>query len=148
MPPERAHAVEADVFAPCALGGILNERTIPELRARVVAGAANNQLATSEDGQRLAGREILYAPDYVINAGGVISTALEGPSFERSKLLARVAGISDTLRDIFLRARSEGQPTHVVAERMAKERLAQARARREMGVEMGVGRLVGTTRGA
>ena len=71
----RAHAAEADVFAPCALGAGLNERTIPEIRARLVCGAANNQLATPEDAGRLAARGILYAPDYLVNAGGVISVA-------------------------------------------------------------------------
>jgi leucine dehydrogenase len=126
------HAIEAEVYAPCALGGTLSERTIAELRVQVVAGAANNQLATPEDGRRLAEREVLYAPDYVINAGGVISTALEGPSFDPGKLVAHVDMIPVTLAGIFARAAAEGLPTSVVADRVARERLIQARARRRV----------------
>jgi leucine dehydrogenase len=73
--PRHAHAADVDVFAPCALGAVLNHQTIPEIRARVVAGSANNQLARDEDGALLWKRGILYAPDYVINAGGVMAIA-------------------------------------------------------------------------
>jgi leucine dehydrogenase len=129
-PAENCHAIEAEVFAPCALGGVLGDRTIPQLRVKIVAGAANNQLLTPMDGHRLAERNILYAPDYVVNAGGVISTALEGPSFDHSKLLHHVDRISDTLAEIFTLAEAEAQPTSAVADRLAKARLIQARARR------------------
>jgi leucine dehydrogenase len=125
--PESCHAEEADVFAPCARGALLRKETIEDLRVSVVAGAANNQLATSRDGQRLMDRGILYAPDYVINAGGVISTALEGPSFDGTILLERVHRIADLLREIFHRADAEAIPTSVMADRMAEERLAKLR---------------------
>jgi leucine dehydrogenase len=126
-PPHLCHVVEADVYAPCALGGTLSERTIADLRDSIIAGAANNQLATAEDGRRLADRGILYAPDYVINAGGVISGALEGPSFDRAELLKHVGCIADTLHEIFVRAEAEKLPTSMVADAMAQERLARAR---------------------
>jgi leucine dehydrogenase len=126
--PGRCHAAAADVYAPCALGGGLNEQTIAEIQTSIVAGAANNQLATSQDGARLASRGVLYAPDFVVNAGGVISTALEGPGFDNAILLARVTGIATTLREIFARADLEKLPTSQVASELAKERLAEARA--------------------
>jgi leucine dehydrogenase len=124
---QTCHASDADVYAPCAMGATLNDKSIRELKVKVVAGAANNQLAKPEDGKLLAQREILYAPDYVVNAGGVISTALEGPSFNQGELLSRVAGIGNTLRVIFKRADEQGLPTSVIADTMAQERLALAR---------------------
>ncbi|GGE20188.1 leucine dehydrogenase [Aureimonas endophytica] len=127
--PDRCHAAEADVYAPCAMGGGMNARTIPELRVAIVAGAANNQLSTPTDGERIASRGILYAPDYVINAGGVISTALEGPGFDRAILLARVKRIATTLEEIFGRAAGQKLATSQVAEEMARERLVIARTR-------------------
>lgn len=128
--PTACHLVDADVYAPCALGATLNESNIAELRATVVAGAANNQLATPEDGRRLADKGVLYAPDYVVNAGGVISTALEGLSFNHDVLMLKVATIASTLQTIFARADHQQLPTSVVADRMAQERLAAARAER------------------
>jgi leucine dehydrogenase len=131
VPPDHSPAAEADVYAPCALGGTLSERTIGDLRVSIVAGAANNQLATAEDGRRLADRGVLYAPDYVINAGGLISGALEGPSFDHAELLERVGQIPKTLRDLFTRAEAEKLPTSIVADLTAQERLAQARAQKQ-----------------
>jgi leucine dehydrogenase len=127
--PRHAHAADVDVFAPCALGAVLDHRTVPEIRARVVAGAANNQLATAADGELLWKRGILYAPDYVINAGGVIAIAQDGPEFDPQRLNWDVLRIAETLRHIFERAEAEGAPTSVIADRMAEERLARARAR-------------------
>lgn len=124
---DMTHAADADVFAPCALGAGLNETTIPEIKARAVAGAANNQLATAEDGERLRQRNILYAPDYAINAGGVISIAHEGPQFDFALMRRDVARIGETLARIFKRADDEGRPTSVVADLMAEERLAATR---------------------
>ena len=118
---DEAHRADADVFAPCALGAVLNERSIPELGAPIVAGAANNQMATPEDGQRLTDRGILYAPDYVINAGGVISLAFPAGSDEAA-ILAKVEAIGATLTAIFRRADAEGRSTAEVADRMAEER--------------------------
>jgi len=126
--PEAIHRVPADAFAPCALGGILNRHTIPELMAAVVAGSANNQLGSIADGWALHRRGILYAPDYVANAGGLIYLAvgqIQGES-DRARIVARVRGIGDTLRRIFGRAEHDELPTAVVADRLAEERLRGA----------------------
>ena len=120
---ERIHRVAAEVFAPCALGAVLNHRTIPELAAPIVAGSANNQLAKPEDGAALKARGILYAPDYAINAGGVIDIASEGAGYDLDKVLCRVGHIYDTLSVIFERAQKEDAATDVIADRMAEERL-------------------------
>ncbi len=126
--PATIHEAEADVYAPCALGGVLSAETIPALGAPIVAGAANNQLATPADGARLLARGILYAPDYVINAGGVISIAV-GDEEGEAAALARIDAIGATLREIFARADAQGAGTERVAARMAEERLAAARPR-------------------
>jgi valine dehydrogenase (NAD+) len=124
--PEKIHAVDADVFSPNALGAVINDETIGELQCRVVAGAANNQLADARHGEALADAGILYAPDYVINAGGVIQVADElhpgGYSEERAR--ARTAGIGDRLHAIFALARSDGVTTAVAADRLAEQRMA------------------------
>ncbi len=121
--PDEAHLADVDVFAPCALGAGLNRRTIPEIRARIVAGAANNQLAEDEDGRRLKDRGILYAPDYAINAGGVISVALARPDEGDHEVRRRTFAIADTLSVIFRRSDREGLPPNEVADKMALERL-------------------------
>ncbi len=121
--PEAIYDVAADVFAPCALGGVIDDQTIPRLKARIVAGSANNQLAEPRHGAELARRHILYAPDYVINAGGVIYISHEGPSFDETEALAHVARIRDTLGEIFARAAQQGVPTSEAADRLARERL-------------------------
>ena len=121
---------DVDVLAPCALGAIFDSRSIPTLRARVIAGAANNQLARDEDGDALMRAGILYAPDYVINAGGIISVAHEyrgGATWAQVK--AEIERIPARLTEIFERGRREGRPTSAVADQMARERLA-AGARR------------------
>jgi leucine dehydrogenase len=118
---------EAEVLAPCAVGAVLNEQVIDSLRVKIIAGAANNQLATYQDGKRLLERGILYAPDYVVNAGGVISTAFEGPSFNRAAMLDRVHRIPDLLREIFQRAETAAAATSVVADQMAEDRLSKLR---------------------
>jgi leucine dehydrogenase len=117
---------DADVLAPCALGNVLNAETIPRLRAAIVAGAANNQLASADDGARLAERGILYAPDYVINAGGVISVALEylGDSTEE-QVRGEIWRIPERLRQIFADAESRAQPTSVVADQLARQIVKQ-----------------------
>lgn len=121
---------DVDVFAPCALGAILDSRSIPTLRARVVAGAANNQLARDEDGEVLMRAGILYAPDYVINAGGIISVAHEyrgGAGWAQVK--AEIDRIPARLTEIFERARRESRPTSAIADGMARERLAHGARR-------------------
>jgi leucine dehydrogenase len=122
-------SADVDIFAPCALGGMLSADTIPLLKAKIVAGAANNQLATAEDGERLVERGILYAPDYVINAGGVINVAAEmaAGGYDVATVTPRVARIADTLTAIFQRADSEGRTTDAVAEAMAREIVEAAR---------------------
>jgi leucine dehydrogenase len=116
-----------DVLAPCALGGVLNNITIPKLRARVVAGGANNQLLDDVDGELLRRRGILYAPDYVINAGGIINVAAEYlGTMTEAQVQQKLAGIHDTLMTIFDKAARSQQSTSVVADQMARARLAKA----------------------
>ena len=117
-----------DVLAPCALGAILNYKTIPRLKCAVVAGAANNQLYTDRDGDTLTSRSILYAPDYVINGGGLIAVFLENVSdgYDDGRAESMTAAISDTLAEIFQRADAEDRPTNEVADRIALERIARA----------------------
>jgi len=121
--PEEIYGVEADVFAPCALGGVLNDRTIPLLKARVVAGAANNQLLEARHGEALERAGILYAPDYVANAGGIINGCIELLGWERRDARRKVEEIYDTLLRIFDIARRERIPTSEAADRLAEERL-------------------------
>jgi valine dehydrogenase (NAD+) len=116
---------DLDVYAPCALGGALNDLTVPVLTASVVCGAANNQLAHPGVEKDLADRGILYAPDYVVNAGGVIQVAdeIQGFVFERAK--AKAAKIFDTTLEIFARAEADGVPPAVAADRLAERRMAE-----------------------
>jgi leucine dehydrogenase len=125
--PDAIASEAADVFAPCALGAVLNSRSIPTLRTRVVAGAANNQLAREQDGHALMRAGILYAPDYVINAGGIINVSHEyrGGASE-ARVRADIGKIPGRLTEIFERARREERPTSVVADQMARERLKRA----------------------
>ncbi len=116
---------EADVLAPCALGNILSTATIPQIRAKVIAGAANNQLSTEADGARLAERDILYAPDYVINAGGIISVSHEyfGNSSE-DQVRSDVEKIPRRLEAIFSEASKTGRPTNELADELARRLIA------------------------
>ncbi len=121
IPPAEAIDVECDVHAPCALGGTLNAETIPRLRCRIVAGSANNTLGESEDAVRLQETGILYAPDFVINAGGVLyAWGTESLHWDRETVEARLAGIGETLTAIYLRAEAEGITTEAAAERLAR----------------------------
>ena len=126
-----AAAIETscDVFAPCATGAVLSEDTIPRLRCRVVAGAANNQLAAERDADRLRAAGILYAPDFVINAGGVLSLAgLETLGWTGDELERRLHDIGDTLRQVFSAAEEAGVSTDAAARRLAEDRIESARA--------------------
>jgi leucine dehydrogenase len=118
--------VEADVLAPCALGAILNDDTIPAIRAAIVAGGANNQLACSGHGDALLRRGILYAPDYVINAGGVIDVVNEGPGYTERKVLREVERIYDTAMRVFAESVKSGMATNDVARAMAIIRIEEA----------------------
>jgi len=115
-------ALDVDVFAPCALGAVLDDASIPRLRAQVVAGAANNQLARPEHDRLLMQRGILYAPDYCINAGGIIDIFYEGPDYDAAVVEAHLRRIGATLTAIFERSRAERRPTGEIADRMAEER--------------------------
>lgn len=120
-------AADCDVLAPCALGGALNARTIPRIRAKIVAGAANNQLESADDAMRLAERGILYAPDFVINSGGVISIALAGEFPDEAGMKQRVGALADILTGIFERAEAGEGTSDAIAVRIARERIAAAR---------------------
>ena len=119
--------VDADVLAPCALGAILHEESIPGIKARIVAGGANNQLRSQQDGQRLADAGILYAPDYVINAGGIINVACEYfGDVDDAGVMDLVARIGPRLSAIFDEAERTGEPTNVIADRQARKIIADA----------------------
>lgn len=119
-------SADVDVLAPCALGAILNDETIPTIRAKVVCGAANNQLARPEHGLALAQRGILYAPDYVANAGGIINVAYEvGGNYDATAVEAHIARIPSTLEQIFEEAASEGLTPNVVADMMAQRAIGR-----------------------
>ncbi len=127
VPPKELLFTDVDVLAPCALGNILTSVTIPKIRAKIIAGGANNQLSTPADGVRLAERNILYAPDYVINAGGIINVAAEyyGNSSE-DDVRADVGRIKDRLKNIFEQAKETGRPTNELADELARSLVAAA----------------------
>src|SRR5207253_889281 len=106
---------ECDVFSPNALGGAINEQTIPRLRCRVVCGGANNQLATPADAGRLAERDILYAPDFIVNSGGVINVADEAMGYNRERAFAKGDAVFETTRRIFAIARERSITTEQAA---------------------------------
>jgi leucine dehydrogenase len=124
--PGEIFSVAADIFAPCALGGVINDATIPELQVQIVAGAANNQLAEERHGARLRERNILYAPDYVANAGGILNGCIELLGWEAEHALRKVDGIYDTLLSIFESAQAQGITTNEAADRLSEDRLRRA----------------------
>jgi leucine dehydrogenase len=130
VPPEDIVRAECDILAPCALGASLNDQTIPELRCRIVAGAANNQLANEErDGLALHERKILYAPDFVINAGGLINVYNElAGQYNQERALRMTRGIYLNLMRVFEISQTQALPTYVAADRMAEERIAKIKA--------------------
>ncbi len=136
---DKIYDVAADVFAPNAMGAVLNDETIARLRVRAVAGSANNQLAEDRHGQALAERGILYAPDYVINAGGIINISHEGHAYDIDRAMAHCARIHGTLDEIFQRARREDRPTNEVADQMAEERIAAHATAGGVGLRAAVG---------
>jgi leucine dehydrogenase len=120
---DEIYGVEADVFAPCALGAVINDKTIPRLRVEIVAGGANNQLQEERHGDELERRGILYAPDYVANAGGVINVYSELAGWDAERSLRKADEIYDTILGVFEIARSEKIPTYEAADRLAERRL-------------------------
>ena len=123
--PDKIHAEECDIFAPCAMGGIIRDDTIPELKCAVVAGSANNQLERPEHGEALAELGIVYAPDYVINAGGLINVADELQGYHPERARARIESIYRTLREIFHVARDRHISTAAAADAFAGERIGK-----------------------
>jgi leucine dehydrogenase len=126
-PVDQIHAVKADVFSPCALGAGLNPQTIPDLGAPIICGAANNQLATEEDGARLIERGVTYAPDYVVNAGGIINVSAEYLGEAADVVEARVRAIAPRLLRVLETAKSETITPQAAADRIVREKLAAAR---------------------
>ncbi|WPC06533.1 Glu/Leu/Phe/Val dehydrogenase dimerization domain-containing protein [Pseudomonas benzenivorans] len=121
------YGLDVDVFAPCAMGAIINPHTLEALRAPVIAGAANNQLASAELAEELQRKGCLYAPDYAINAGGIIDVCYERTGGSAAELKAHIEGIGETLTQIFQRAEREGATTTAIADRLAEERLRGGR---------------------
>jgi leucine dehydrogenase len=122
--PDGAHTVACDIFSPCALGAVLNADTIPELHCDAVVGSANNQLDSPADAERLRQRGIVYAPDFVANAGGVINIAEEPHGYDRQRAYDRIRTIHDTLLRVFDRAEADGTTTAAAADLLAEERIA------------------------
>jgi leucine dehydrogenase len=126
---DEIYDVEADIFTPCALGSVINEETIERLKVKVVAGAANNQLATREMGAELQKRGLIYAPDYVINAGGIINVVgeIEG-DFNPAWVQSKLDGLEKTLGEILDAAENQGRPSNILADEIARARIENARA--------------------
>lgn len=127
--PDEIHALAVDVYSPCALGAILNDQTIPQLRCKIVCGSANNQLAEARHGEMLVERGILYAPDYIVNAGGVISgvDSLHPGGFNRQRALDKVAQIYRTMGEVAEIARTRGISTARAADVLVEQRIAMVR---------------------
>src|SRR5690606_1292060 len=128
--PDKIYDVECDIFSPCALGAIINDETLPRLKCRVVAGSANNQLKEERHGDRLEELGIIYVPDYVINAGGLINVADELLGYNRERAMKKVETIYDNVLKVFEIAKRDGIPSYKAADRMAEERIqSMARSR-------------------
>ncbi|GAC1652195.1 MAG: leucine dehydrogenase [Gemmatimonadaceae bacterium] len=121
--PDEIFDAEADIFAPCALGAVINDDTLPRLKVAIVAGGANNQLLEERHGDALAERGIVYAPDYVANAGGVISVYGELAGWDAQRALRKAGEIYETTLGVFEIARADGIPTYLAADRLAERRL-------------------------
>ena len=131
--PEKIFDVDCDIFAPCALGGVLNGENIPRLKCRLVAGGANNQLLSMDDGEELHRRGILYAPDYIVNAGGIINAAAElGMPYNSDRAREQTERIYEIMDRVIQLSKKEEIPTAKAADRLAEERLASVRAIRKI----------------
>ena len=120
---DEIYSVQADIFAPCALGAIINDTTIPQLKVEIVAGAANNQLLEERHGDALEARNIMYAPDYVANAGGVINVYSELAGWTSARSFRKADEIYETILKVFEIARVEKIPTYLAADRLAEQRI-------------------------
>lgn len=125
--PDDIYGVDCDIYAPCALGAVLNDETLPQLKAKVIAGSANNQLKENQHGDMLHEMGILYAPDYVINAGGVINVADEFIGYNRDRAMKKVEIIKESLERVFSISKRDNVPTYAAADRMVEERIKAAR---------------------
>ncbi|SES82453.1 leucine dehydrogenase [Oceanobacillus limi] len=125
--PDDIYDVDCDIYAPCALGATVNDNTIPRLKAKVVAGSANNQLASTIHGDILHEKGIIYAPDYLINAGGVINVADELNGYNETRAMKKVDTIYDSILKVFEIAKRDNIPTYLAADRMAEERIESVR---------------------
>jgi leucine dehydrogenase len=125
VPLDEIFSIECDVAAPCALGSAMNDQSIPKLKAKIVAGAANNQLAEPRHGDDLHARGILYAPDYAINAGGLVNVAQEVTGYDAAKSREKTMKIYDTILEIADRSAKTGTPTYRLADLMVEEKLAK-----------------------
>ncbi|MFZ1288659.1 MAG: Glu/Leu/Phe/Val dehydrogenase [Melioribacteraceae bacterium] len=124
--PEKIYNEECDIFSPCALGAVINDKTIPKLNCEIIAGSANNQLEDeNEHGQMLKEKGILYAPDYVINAGGLINVANELKGYRQDRALKQADGIYDVLSKVIRISKEQNIPTHLASNQIAEERLKQ-----------------------
>jgi leucine dehydrogenase len=121
--PDEIYSTEADIFSPCALGAVINDDTIDKLKFQIVAGGANNQLKEKRHGDLLKDKKILYAPDYVINAGGLMNVYLELEDYSHERALAMTRGIYYNLRKVFALAKEENVSTNTAADRVAEERI-------------------------
>ena len=122
---EEIYGVKADLFAPCALGAIINDKTIPQLKVEIVAGAANNVLLEEKHGDSLEKKGILYAPDYVANAGGVINVYSELAGWTSARAFRKADEIYDTILKVFAIAKADKVPTYVAADRLAEQRIRE-----------------------
>ncbi|MDG5470744.1 branched-chain amino acid dehydrogenase [Jeotgalibacillus sp. ET6] len=135
--PNEIYGVECDIFTPCALGAVINDDTLEVLKAKVVAGAANNQLKETRHGDILHERGIVYAPDYVINAGGVINVADELYGYNRERAMKNVEKIYDNVAKVFEIAKRDHVPSYVAADRMAEERISRMSKSRSQFLQQG-----------
>ena len=127
--PEEIAYLDVDVYCPCAMGGTLSKRSIPELRCKIVCGSANNQLAHDRDGELLHRRGILYAPDYIVNAGGVICglDSLNPGGFNRERAMEKVGRLYEAMESVIALARERQVPTYRAADLLAEQRIAGGR---------------------
>ncbi|MGM0751395.1 MAG: branched-chain amino acid dehydrogenase [Bacillota bacterium] len=131
------YGVDCDIFAPCALGAIINDETIPQLKAKVIAGAANNQLKETRHGDAIHEMGIVYAPDYVINAGGVINVADELYGYNSERAMKKVEQVYNNVERVIEIAKRDNVPTYVAADRMAEERIEKMRRSRSQFLQNG-----------